>query len=179
MPSFDSLARWEKYVPNLGTNRDEPRPFYLRIAAGLTMEEFAAVMDRVASALREQAARGPGLVAKALEGVVEMGAEPLSVRGKPVSTLADYLELAARQAAGDLLMELLSAVRRYNSVEGSTELFFRRGSGSRTGTSPAGVQTDGSPSGNETSSSRGPTPPATSASASVDGGSTEPSGAPV
>src|SRR5687767_6794391 len=100
MPSFDSLARWERYEPAIGPNLQIPphQRFYLRVCAGLTVGEFKAVMDAMAA--------GSGSateMAERLKGVVELGDEPLTVRGKPVATLAEYLDLASQQRGADLV----------------------------------------------------------------------------
>lgn len=165
MPSFDSLARWARYEPSLGNNLELPpgERFYLRVCAGLTIEEHRALTERL------EAGHGDGeAVAKNLKGVIELGDEPLMVRGKRVETLADYLELAAKQRGSDLLAELFAVLHRYNSLEGQAELFSARLSGGAPTTRRA-PQAAVAHSGSETKPSPGPTPPEPLAPASVAG----------
>src|SRR5687768_12435301 len=110
MPSFDTLARWERYVPALGNNRELEKPFFLKVRAGLTKPEFEAYREAERAFWRRQAqgeaetpaaenveaalegattpAESPlDMLEKALARVVEMGTEPLSVNGVAVTTL--------------------------------------------------------------------------------------------
>jgi hypothetical protein len=168
MPSFETLARWERYEPSLGNNLSLPEKerFYLRICAGLTLDEYLAMTDRL------QVVRGAKDTAAALAGIVELGDEPLRVRGQKVETLEAYVELAASQVGQDLLMELIAKVTRLNSIGGAQELFSERLSGGSRTTSRAPKTADAR-SGSATSPSPGPTPPrAPITPASSDGGST-------
>lgn len=156
MASFDSLARWEKYVPTLGNNHELSQPFYLRVAAGLTIEELRGLRERVDALTAGATAAQTSAV---FAGVVQMGGEPLVVDGAPVDTLEKYLELVAHQRGGDLLGELLSTLFHLNSTAGAQELFSARLSGGSRTTRPSAPETADTRSGSSTSPSRGPTPP--------------------
>lgn len=152
MASFDTLARWERYVPTLGDNATRERPFYLRLAAGLTLEEFRALNERLQSMQHT-----PEGMAEALKGCVEMGAEPLMVGKKTIATVEEYLALIAPQRNGELAMELVGTLTRLNSTEGARELFSARLSGGSRTTAPA-PETADAHSGSNTSPSHGLTP---------------------
>lgn len=124
MASFDSISRWERYVPTLGNNRELEQPFFLRVKASMTRPEYEAFESR----LKEAPATAEGF-ATVFAGLVELGAEPLNVNGKPIDSIPAYLELACEQPSGELLMELTGAVRYHNSVTGAREAFFARLSG--------------------------------------------------
>lgn len=66
---------------------------------------------------------------KVLEPVVRLGAEPLTVDGRAITTLAEYLRLITEVRGRYNLTELSSMVHWYNSREGSAELFYERLSG--------------------------------------------------
>lgn len=148
---------WKKWAPDLGENREGETPLlFLELATGLTpaqMQEIATGLQRA----RELRPVTPDLVgmepAAAIEAIrastkafladlrkvmvdalgpyVRVHGGPHTVDGKPLATLADYLELV--EDSGDLGVnaraELESALSRFNSIEGPDELFSLRRSG--------------------------------------------------
>lgn len=120
-----TLNSWVRYVPNLGENRTLDAPFYLEVKASLTKAQYADYLEKFQAADKESAEALEG----AFGGIVRMGTEALSVDGKPVSTLREYLELVAQQKGAELLFELVGAITWYNSVEGAGKTFSERLSG--------------------------------------------------
>lgn len=138
MADLKSASRWEKYVPNIGENRDLPKPFHLRIRSNLTRVELGEYLQRYeAYAAKKEHQDEAAEFAAVFEGVVEMGDEPLSIRGQPVEGLRGYFGVLLGLTGVDLVLELVEEVARRNSVKGTQELFFERLSGGRSGTGPA------------------------------------------
>lgn len=167
MAAFETLARWEKYVPALGNNATLERPFYLRLAAGLTLEEFRGLNERL-----QHMPPTPAGMAEALKGCVELGAEPLVVGQKTIATVEEYLTLIANQRGGELAMELVGTLTRLNSTEGARELFSARLSGGSR-TTPHAPETADAHSGSSTNPFAGmtpaPAPPLLAGAASASG----------
>lgn len=146
MPDLNSAIRWVRYEPDLGENRKQKSPFFLEVASGLTKRELENLATRVKDAT---AVKGPPpaegedaeawldaardaqaeRLAASYEGVVKVGSEPLSLKGKPVTGLVGYLRLIITQQGFFLLRELAAAVRNANSLEGVEALFSERHSG--------------------------------------------------
>lgn len=155
MASLDRLFRWERYVPDLGGNRELPQPFYLEIASGLTKQQLGDVFDAVTLAQRSAESENQTLaeyltatipgVAAALDGVVRLGKEPLTVQGSPVSSLTEYLLLAVHTPGQVSFLEVLQALGEFNSAEGARRLFSARHSGGLATTGDQSVVKDGSP----------------------------------
>ena len=74
------------------------------------------------------------MVATALEGIVKMGSEPLAVRGRSISTLAEYIEYVLSFPGTPNWFEVLRAIVDFNSADGARALFFARHSGGLSGT---------------------------------------------
>jgi len=137
------LWQWQKFVPDLGDNKEQPSPFYLEVAAGLTVGERQALAATLAGALAplsetEDYEAGVALFAKqaaeALAPFVRLGKEPLEAGGKPIDSLEAYLGLVARLPGLLHWGELTEAVRTANSLEGLQALFSERRSGGSGGT---------------------------------------------
>lgn len=148
MASFDTPARWEKYLPPIANNRELERPFHLLIQAGLTKPRFETLLAALSEASRrlaqEDAAEGPlegtsalELYVGALEGLVRFGDEPLTLNGQLVTDLRGLLAQYLQQAGYELLFDLVAYVRRWNMIAGAIELFTARLSGGSAGTAPA------------------------------------------
>lgn len=136
MAEISRTFRWQRFVPDLGDNRDLPKPFYLEVAVGITREQLDQLLA-AGKELHEKAyVDGPaGVVAavddlaKMLSPFIRMGKEPLVVDGKTVASLRDYLELCASMPNLVNALELPMAVRFCNQLGGDQELFFERLSG--------------------------------------------------
>lgn len=74
------------------------------------------------------------VVTEVLGPFVRMGSEPLTIAGKPITTLRQYLEAVAVVADQAALMEPLRALRQANSLNGEQVLFSGRHSGGGTTT---------------------------------------------
>ncbi len=149
MPEFKSLIRWERFEPDLGSNRElEPKArFYVELAVGATKEQLrdiAAQVDLVfdppapapvegKAPPTERPSPAAGL-AKLFEPWIRLGKESLVVDGKPVTSLAEYFGLFDQVINTNNLIELPRAFGMYNSVNGARELFFERLSGGSTST---------------------------------------------
>jgi hypothetical protein len=103
-----TLWHWEKYAPSLGGNKQLEQPFYLRVKAGLTKAQYQAWLETKAKTAEE--------VTASLEGIVEMGDEPLSIGGQPIATLAEYVAIIHEQKGHELLEEMMGAVAWHNTV---------------------------------------------------------------
>lgn len=126
MANLTRTHRWARYVPDLGDNRELERPFFLRVASGLTLEELAAFEQQLVDLGMiggEGVATFANRLAAWLQPYVLMGEEPLSVKGQPVASLAEYLALTLSVAGHDALIELFTVVRDYNSVGPKAQLF--------------------------------------------------------
>lgn len=144
MANLDNLIRWQAYAPDLGGNRELAKPFTVLLAVGLTkpdmqrLSEAIEALPKTPEPSAEQPlvdhaayleARADG-IAHALGAFVRLGPEPLTVGGEPIDTLAKLLRLYARIASGPVaLLELVSALRYFNSAGGTAQLFFERLSG--------------------------------------------------
>lgn len=121
MPTLNNW-RWEKYVPTLGDNRLQEKPFFLRVKAGVSKAQFQTFMDaQGGSAIEAWVAM--------LGDLVEMGTEPLTVNAGPVDTLEKYIALGLDQPSGEILSELVGAVVWHNTVAGTQASFSARLSG--------------------------------------------------
>lgn len=127
MAELTRTWKWVRMVPNLGNNKELPNPFWLKVKSGLTLEERQAFFDRL-EAMRA-AGRFKDEFAAFVGEYVEMGDEPLVVKGKPIETMAEYLALLDTIASVENVSELIHAVRWANSVEGTKALFFEQLSG--------------------------------------------------
>jgi|GEM_PF-7118872 len=135
MPDLSRLHRWEKYVPNLGENRSLENPFYLEIASSLSKQEYTDFMDRWGR-VKEKLSESEEDPAKAAEAfvwivgdTVRLGSEPLSIQGKPITDLKSYFEAVLGLAGTYNIHEMLGVIARFNSVEGTRELFYEQASG--------------------------------------------------
>lgn len=118
--------RWKPYAPNLGNNLEQERPFLLRLKAGLSKLFIADWLERWGAAVK---ARESATMAVVLSEVAEMGPEPLSIDGKPIATLQDYVELCLDEPDEPLIYELSGAFRVVNCVIGQQADFSARLSG--------------------------------------------------
>ena len=136
MAELDGVGRWEKYVPDIGKNRELPIPFYLEVAANLSNQEMRSYYEK----LQELLQLGPELknddfierAAVLFENHLRRGDEPLRIKGAPITTLREYLTVVLRTKWG--LREMLQVVQHANSAEGVDQLFSERLSGGWTGT---------------------------------------------
>ena len=135
MADLTRTHRWESFVPDLGDNRAQPKPFFLLIASGLTKENlraFHASLDALGARMVEVAddAARIDAWAEVFAPYVQMGDEPLVIDGKPIATLRDYLALLLVEVQGQYnTIELSLALADYNSFQGTRRLFFERLSG--------------------------------------------------
>lgn len=123
------LWKWKQYLPNLGGNLDEEKPFFLRLKSGLPKAEFVAWADRWGKAIASESVEE---ITAVLGEVTEMGSEPLTVNGQPISALRDYVELAMAQSNYALILEVGEAFGAFNRFGTETQVDFsaRRSGGS-------------------------------------------------
>lgn len=153
--------RWERYAPELDGNDALERPFFFELACGLTRAELRKLDDDVKQKLSERTRvaveqLGPPpddasetwaeqfadkvltaqieAVAEVIEPFVRLGSEPLTIAGKPIKTVREYLDAVAVVADQEALLEPLRALRRYNTLEGRQQLFSKRLSGGASST---------------------------------------------
>jgi hypothetical protein len=151
VPNLDSLIRWQEYKPDIGENRAAKRPFTVELAVGLTKADLLKLGEvSDAPLLPARADDAPEVtpeefeaavdarvvtLATALTPFVRLGPEPLNVGGEPVDSLLKLLKLYTRLAAGPTaLLELVSALRWFNTAGGTVQLFYGRLSGGSVGT---------------------------------------------
>ncbi len=145
MANLDNLIRWQRFEPDIGENRQQKRPFYVKLAVGLTKPDLKRLSEAVEDRSAPRADDAPPLtddetqaaleqraekLAAALSEFVRLGDEPLTVNGEAIDTLPKLLKLYARIAGGSVAMlELSMALRWFNTAGGQTQLFFGRLSG--------------------------------------------------
>lgn len=130
MANLTRAWRWERFAPDLGDNLSLPEGdrLYLEVASGLTaarLAEFHAALRDVKSDAADTL--DPSWLA-CFEPVVRLVGEH-TIDGKPVKTLAEYLQLVVSTTGVYNLSELVAVVNEYNSVSGTSALFSRRHSG--------------------------------------------------
>lgn len=131
MADLTRTYRWERFIPNLGDNRDQPRPFYLELASGLTKEQLAVFAEGFQKMDTKEGLDG---LSAHYAPFVRMGEEPLVFAGKAYPTLRDYFELLFSMAGGFNSLELTHTLADFNSAAGTRRLFFERLSGGSPGT---------------------------------------------
>lgn len=134
-----SSKKWARYEPSLPGNAELPEAqrFYLEVAAGLSVIEYAAASDGFFSEWRATETDDKTIgarLAKHLGPFVRFGAEPLTLDGEVVDDLARYLQVISEQRAAPLVIELIGCFGYHNSYEGQRELFSVRSFGGTTGT---------------------------------------------
>lgn len=131
MANLTRTYQWQRYVPDLGDNRELPRPFFLRVASGLSLVQLAELetgfkgLDRPWESTAELAAH----LALLFAPYVVFGDEPLTLEGKPIETLQGYLELIIGLAGQRAFLELFETIRSYNTFTAKDALFSGRPSG--------------------------------------------------
>jgi hypothetical protein len=174
MPDLKLNQRWERFAPTLDGNDELPRPFFFEVACGLTRAEMrqfddalerllvekmkaataeigeppedAAAKDAWQEQLADRLITGEiDAVATALEPYVRMGSEPLTIGGKPITTVRAYLEAVAVVADQEALREPLKALHTLNSLGGRQQLFSKRRSGGFTTTPDRSAAKKGDP----------------------------------
>lgn len=151
MANLTRTHKWLRYVPDIGDNRELPAPFYLEVASGLTKVELSEYHEAFGAWAQEKCASEEAFldsVLRLLAPLVRMGTEPLLVRGRPVPTLRDFLALAMDVMGESPVLEVLKAVRDYNTLGGPKVLFSALPSGGTAGiptpsTERAGASTGG------------------------------------
>lgn len=138
MPNLTRTYRWMRYVPELGDNREQPKPFFLRVASGLPLTKLAELEEGFTSLTRDWAnpEELANHLALLLSPYIHFGDEPLSVEGKPVETLGAYLELVIGLAGHQAFLELFETLRSYNTFTPKDALFSGRPSGGSASTAP-------------------------------------------
>lgn len=146
-----TLNSWVQYVPNLGENRSLEKPFFLEVKASLTKAQYAEYLERLHAWRQSDGGESAEGIEPVFADLVRMGTEALTVDGRPVATLRDYLELVAQQRGADLLYELIGAIAWHNSVEGVGKTFSERLSGGWFSTATNAPKTAAMPAGSATS----------------------------
>lgn len=130
------LSQWEKYFPDVGTNRQEPTRFYLEVERGLSIRAREGFYKNLQEALATGGTDGSFAhrLAAALSMHVRFGSEPLKWEEGEVTTLEQYVETLLQLGSRRYLYELLGLVRKANSFGGDEADFFERLSGGAPGT---------------------------------------------
>ncbi len=139
MANLTRTYRWLRYIPDLGDNRELPKPFYLELTSGLTKLALAGFYERL-RVWSEEKHEGAEAFVEATTALlsphVRMGAEPLSLEGRPITTLREYIAMGLDVLGESPVLELVRMVREYNELgEGPKLVFFERPSGG-TSTTP-------------------------------------------
>lgn len=132
-----TLARWRRWALNLGDNLEQPTAAqaYVEVRGGMTKLELEALDDKLRDVPETPEAAGP-YMAKALEGLVRLGKEPLRVDGADIDSLEKLCALMVGEASMGLLIDVVGGVRYWNGVAGARESFSARLSGGASGTGP-------------------------------------------
>ena len=129
MPDLSRTWTWAEYTPDLGDNRQQPKPFFFKVKSCLTKDELKALSDRLV-ALDTSADDFIAKWAEAFKDLVELGDEPLTIQRRPVQNLAQYAAEVVQLSGGHaFLLELQDALMHFNSWQGQRELFYARRSG--------------------------------------------------
>lgn len=162
MANIPKAFHFERFVPNLGENRQMPpaEQLALELATGMSKTDLNAFTKawRAAFALSAEApaeetpeaaevresalldSRSDSLGAGFGQFVkLERGGHTLD--GMPINNLRDYLRALMDQPGGYALLELYREVRRLNSVDGTQALFSSALSGGSAGTADQGAPT--------------------------------------
>jgi hypothetical protein len=153
MANLTDTVRWVQYVPDLLGNRALERPFYFELNGSMSKEQMKATEVALttpgpaselsddappeAVAARNEASRAEAVTryAKALEPYVRFGAEPLTVGGQPVTTLAGYFDFATSKLTGlAAFLEPGRALVEVNTLDSRASFFSGRLSGGFTST---------------------------------------------
>lgn len=125
-----TTQRWERYIPDLGDNRQQPEAqrLELEVASGLT----TAQMQGLSESLQKQPEEGQtqlDILAAALSPFVRLRGGPHTINGEKVESLADYFR--AIYALGDKfhVHEVTRTLQLANSLTEDDEVFSRRQSG--------------------------------------------------
>lgn len=122
-----TTKRWERYVPDLGDNRELPegQRLELEVATGLTAAEMQALAEATRAVTGDDAIAALGAV---LEPYVRVrGAH--TINGADVRTLPEYLKAVASLADGYSVAEVTTALVRANTLTRDDEVFSQRQSG--------------------------------------------------
>jgi hypothetical protein len=130
MASLTRTWKWERYEPNLGDNREQPEPFFLKVKSGVTRDELRGFEERIAAAAEMPTEEQKRAALALFSEFLEWGAHALVLGERRVASLAEYLEfLDTLVDGGTLVAELAWAIRWHNSVRGTRANFFERLSG--------------------------------------------------
>lgn len=123
-----TTKRWERYVPDLGNNRELPEGerLELEVATGLTAAEMQALAEATRGAAGDDALQ---VLAGVLEPHVRVRGGPHTINDAEVRTLGDYLKAVASLADGYNVAEVTTALVRANTLTRDDELFSQRQSG--------------------------------------------------
>lgn len=148
MANLTRTWRWETFEPDFGDNLSLPegQRLQLEIASGISPAQYRAFGESIQEAAKARDGDSEEVIAKrwadVFSPVVRMVSPPPgqlhTVEGKTISTLADYIAVLLTMTGIYNLHELTDALRNFNSVEGTSRLFYRRQSG---GTSTTRGQT--------------------------------------
>jgi hypothetical protein len=153
MPDLSNTVRWVEYAPDLLGNREAEKPFVFLLNGSMSKEQMRALKDALAQpvgppeppkdATDEQRAAYDAEVTKAIvkreaDAVfpfVKFGDEPLTVDGKPITTVRDYLDFVATHLVGlGPLLEVRQALVEANTMGARVGFFSGRSSGGGTST---------------------------------------------
>lgn len=123
-----TTKRWERYVPDLGDNRELPEGerLELEVATGLTSAEMQALAEATRGTTGDDALAALALV---LEPYVRVRGGPHTINGADVRTLGDYLKAVAALSDGFSVSEVTTALVRANTLTRDDEVFLVRQSG--------------------------------------------------
>lgn len=128
MPAL-SLGRWKAYLPNLADNLKQEKPFALELRCEMSKRALTDWRMRWGTARARKQEADPEAIQSLVAEVARMGPEPLTVDGRTIATLSEYVELCLDMAGEPLLEELAGALEVHNSVLGANADFFARLSG--------------------------------------------------
>lgn len=149
MADLTNTTRWLSYAPDLLGNRELKAPFYFEVCASLSKEQMSslrAALDQPAHTLeplpddatpeavaaRDEEIRAALVTrtAAVLAPYFKFGTEPLTVDGKRIETLQQYLEFVTTKLTGlEAFLELSRALNAFNTLSGNGSFFYGRFSG--------------------------------------------------
>lgn len=154
MADLTNTHRWLSYAPDLLGNRELPSPFYFEVCASMSKEQLTTLrteLDKPIHSLeplpsdatteqlaaRDEEIRAAMVVRQAdvLEKYFKFGSEPLTIEGKAITTVREYLEFVTTKFAGlEPFLELSRALLSFNALSGAGSFFYGRFSGGFTST---------------------------------------------
>jgi hypothetical protein len=137
MARLETQARWVRFAPDIGNNRElaAGEQLLLEVQAGLTREEMLAFAADIKAAGDGQDDKSEAIVAVLARHVRLVGANH-RIGGRDINNVGDYAKLCNDIPDQLNMRELFGCVAHFNSLAGGEALFSERRSGGTAFTPP-------------------------------------------